>query len=340
MSGFIKKLGEQVGGSLVGEAGSYVGDLLFGDRRRKNQLQQQQKLTDMGTEQAMKLQESNREQALQMWKDTNFSAQMDEMRKAGLNPAMIYGGGGEGAVGTVGGGGANNAEASDEASLSFAETSKQQIAMQRARTNAEIDVMKSQADKNKAEADATRGYKAEEAGMNIDLKRKTIDEITEGIKNKKVQRDGMILQNTFDSIRNDIQQDTAEEMMNSVRYQNRRLAVEIEKITLNNEITREQKEDILQIAKEQINVMIADVLMKNSQSRLNEEEAMNMARKLNISESDVQMKETVANIMKTKPNVWNVAGDELEKQIRTLRSLGNPIDKALNWVTGKKLFGD
>ena len=35
-------------------------------------------------------------QQMQMWEDTNYAAQREQLRKAGLNPAMIYGGGGEG----------------------------------------------------------------------------------------------------------------------------------------------------------------------------------------------------------------------------------------------------
>ena len=37
-----------------------------------------------------------------MWKDTNYSAQMEELKKAGLNPGLLYGmsGGGATTIGT------------------------------------------------------------------------------------------------------------------------------------------------------------------------------------------------------------------------------------------------
>ena len=40
---------------------------------------------------------------LQMWKDTNFGAQRDEMEKAGLSVGLMYGNGGGSAASTAGG---------------------------------------------------------------------------------------------------------------------------------------------------------------------------------------------------------------------------------------------
>ena len=40
---------------------------------------------------------------LQMWKDTNFGAQRDEMEKAGLSVGLMYGHGGGSAASTAGG---------------------------------------------------------------------------------------------------------------------------------------------------------------------------------------------------------------------------------------------
>ena len=40
---------------------------------------------------------------LQMWKDTNFGAQRDEMEKAGLSVGLMYGSGGGQAASTAGG---------------------------------------------------------------------------------------------------------------------------------------------------------------------------------------------------------------------------------------------
>ena len=39
---------------------------------------------------------------LQMWQDTNYSAQIDQMKKAGVNPALLYGQSGGGGTTTGG----------------------------------------------------------------------------------------------------------------------------------------------------------------------------------------------------------------------------------------------
>ena len=53
--------------------------------------------------------EEQRKMQLQMWKDTNYSAQIEEMKKAGLSIGLMYGKGGAG--GTTTGAGATGVSA-------------------------------------------------------------------------------------------------------------------------------------------------------------------------------------------------------------------------------------
>ena len=43
----------------------------------------------------------NREQQMQLWRDTNYSAQVNELKKAGLSVGMMYGMGGAGGATTA-----------------------------------------------------------------------------------------------------------------------------------------------------------------------------------------------------------------------------------------------
>ena len=63
---------------------------------------QSQKLINQQVEANRKIGTQNRLNALQMWKDTNFSAQVAEMEKAGINPALLYGQSGAGGATTSG----------------------------------------------------------------------------------------------------------------------------------------------------------------------------------------------------------------------------------------------
>lgn len=149
---FIKKLGEQVGGGMVGMGMGMLDEAIMGNSRRRNQIEQQKKLTDINVAGQKELMSLAQEQQLQMWKDTSYAAQMEQLANAGLNPALIYGGAGAGVTGTVGGGGIGTGEAANEAQQKTADMQAQAMGLQMAKTSAEIEVMKSQAEKNRAEA--------------------------------------------------------------------------------------------------------------------------------------------------------------------------------------------
>lgn len=105
-------------GAVTGGIGSIVSGglgLLGGLFKRKNNgFKNQQKLMQQAWEyekEGMGLQYNYGQQAadaeykrnLQMWKDTNFGAQRDEMEKAGLSVGLMYGNGGGQAASTAGG---------------------------------------------------------------------------------------------------------------------------------------------------------------------------------------------------------------------------------------------
>ncbi len=62
----------------------------------KKQFERSKELMDIQMQNQERMNENANARALQMWKDTNYSAQMGELEKAGLNPALIYGKGGAG----------------------------------------------------------------------------------------------------------------------------------------------------------------------------------------------------------------------------------------------------
>jgi hypothetical protein len=134
-----------------------VGDILgIGHKKQdKRQLEQQEKLS----EQQARIQ--NQAQ-MKMWEDTNYSAQVEQLNKAGLNPGLLYGKGGGG--GTTVGGGISGGQAANAAATQTANTQSRGMAIQQGMMMAQLEVMKSQANKNDAEAEAIRGYKATESG--------------------------------------------------------------------------------------------------------------------------------------------------------------------------------
>ena len=98
--------GAQIG-SAGGGWGMAVGGVLGGlygagqETAEQSQYNQQNQLNSLSYKYNMKLMNEQQKAAYQMWLKTNYSAQMEQMKKAGLNPALMYGmsGGGGASMG-------------------------------------------------------------------------------------------------------------------------------------------------------------------------------------------------------------------------------------------------
>lgn len=143
--GFIAQLGEQAATPVLDTA---LGIALskYNDKR---QIKQQEKLTAIQAKANKEAAQHSKNLQMEMWHDTNYSAQMEEIKKAGLNPALIYGMSGNGGTtgsaieGAVSGGTA----AGHTGEVLGMMSQKLQLQM----TEAQIKLIEAQADKTKAE---------------------------------------------------------------------------------------------------------------------------------------------------------------------------------------------
>lgn len=118
------------------------------DRQQQAKQQEQQMGIQMRGEQEM-MKFANAQQ-LKMWEATGYGAQRDQMERAGLNPALMYG---------MGGGGGQTAQASTGAPVGGASPDTRNttgMGIGSITEMANLELMKSQANKNNADADATR----------------------------------------------------------------------------------------------------------------------------------------------------------------------------------------
>lgn len=179
-SNFINSI---MGSSPVGAiAGGILG--MFNDRR---QIKQQERLQNLQMQGQRAMGIFNYNQQMKLWENTNYPAQVEQMKKAGLNPAMIYGMGGSGGAttnaqpGNVTGGQAPSGghEIQDMSGMG----------MQRSLLEAQKRVLETQADKNEAEANKTKGVDTTLGNTQIDQNE---------IKNKILKIDLMIKDKTSD----------------------------------------------------------------------------------------------------------------------------------------------
>ena len=113
------------------------------------------------------------------------------------------------------------------------------------RKNIEADTKLKEADANK-----TSGVDTEVAGA-------TLKNIIEQTENAKVLRAGYQLDNTFKEIQNYIADESAESTIESAAAMARKLTEEGRQLWLSNDITEAQKDDLKQMAKAQLNELLA-----------------------------------------------------------------------------------
>ncbi len=90
-------------GGITGALGAGMGLLLEGHNDRR-QLRQNRKLQEQQMAGQKEMTDYNMSKQMEMWENTSYSAQKEQMEKAGINPALLYGmsGGGGQSIGQSG----------------------------------------------------------------------------------------------------------------------------------------------------------------------------------------------------------------------------------------------
>lgn len=152
MPGQIETLGEQIGaGAGVSAASDLLGmgmGLLMEGHNDRRQLQQQGKLQDLQMQGQRQMMDYGYQKQMQMWNDTNYAAQVGQLNKAGLNPGLLYAKGGPGGVTGTPTGNVQGATAQQNPGEVQAYAG---MGIQSQMAAAQMDLMKAQADKTRAE---------------------------------------------------------------------------------------------------------------------------------------------------------------------------------------------
>lgn len=161
--------GGLVGGAL-GIASGFAGRL-FARQDDARQLKQQAELNKQTVASQKEMADYNYKNQLSMWEATSYGAQKEQMEKAGLNPALMYGQGGGGGVttGGTGGTGASGGQAANSAATSGAATQQGMGMMQAAMMTAQTENIKADTAKKEVEATKMAGVDTENVAANTGL---------------------------------------------------------------------------------------------------------------------------------------------------------------------------
>jgi hypothetical protein len=306
-----------------------------GNRLRKKQLEQQQKLTNMQIAANKELADYGMGISKEMFEATGYGAQRRQMEAAGLNPALMYGhAGAGGSTMSAGAGNAGMGLASDEASQRIARTQAVGMALQNALLSSQIKNIDADTEEKLARAEKTKGIDTELAKANI-------ADITQSIKNKQVQEIGQNLQNDYDKIRNYISESTAHYDIGYIGYMAGQAREKWQMLINNREISDATKDDIVKNYELMNQNIISDMLLKSKQANLTDAQINKVANDILQGWKDLEIKEIQgdrrlsneerANDIKARfPSLNQLSGGILQELILTLDRL-NPLSKGSGW---------
>ena len=161
-------------GMMAASATDAILGLALQGQQDRRQLRQQEKLQQLEMAGQRQMTDYNMMKQMEMWRNTNYTAQMEQLRKAGLNPGLIYGMGG-------GGGQTTNIEAGKVTGAN-APTGGNEIAsmigmgLTRELQKAQIENIKAQTEKTRTENAAIPS--------NVAKTQAETESITQGIQNQ------------------------------------------------------------------------------------------------------------------------------------------------------------
>lgn len=328
---FIEQFAQQQAGNIANQG---MGLLFQGLANRQN-LRQARRMQNLQIEGSKEMTDYNRKSQFQMWLDTNFPAQVEQLQKAGLNPALIYEGSGAGATTGSGGGGMPSGGV---------QKSAEPIGMQ-VLTTAQLRLLDAQTKNIEADTEQKKGVQTQEAEGRIAL-------LAQQTKNEKAKR---VILEADGQIRN-FEKNVAEKGMDfairQIEASAKSTEEQLESLQRNNEIGNATKDDtIKQIKQEAIGVIIKNKLGVAQEQATKASTALMEAQRQAV----IQGRElTAAQIFDTLKSAglkmalrdktshdkeidWEKVrqGDEQldQNEERTLMELSNPIQNILKQPT-------
>lgn len=273
---FIADLGLQLGGQAIGAG---LGMAMQGQNDSR-QLGQQQKLLNQKSVMDKSMTDYNYSKQLQMWKDTGYKAQMEQMKGAGLNPAMMYGMSGGGG-GTVGGGGGSQVSSAD-APKGGGE------AMGMAMQNANLALLHSQKENIDADTRNKTAGAVKTGGVDTQKVEAEIPNIQQETKNKQAQESLTNTQGDIAKVDLRIKDESADAQIADIQKNWQVKSEMLQQMVRNNHIGAETMNTQIMQIKQNYALSVVEQGLKEMQTKVG-------ASNIQVNEQDIKTK--AANIV-------------------------------------------
>lgn len=242
------------------------------------QVRQQRRLQDLQIEGQQRMTDYNMRKQLEMWKATSYPAQLEMMKKAGINPALMYGQGGGG--GTTVGSATGNVTGGQAPAGGREIQDMMGMGMQLQLMNAQKRVLETQAEKNEAEALKTKGVDTQESVQRMEESKTRIDALLQGIDNAKQQNTIQKLEITLKNMENFERQASQEDRLDYIEYQTKIAAKQLKLLTNEGTISDATMNDKIKIvAHNAINAALQNINLQAT-TRKTEQEISNIAQNI------------------------------------------------------------
>lgn len=222
---------------MLGAAASAGMGLLMQRRNNRVQLQQSQALQNQQVAGSKQLMDYQRQLAMQTWEDTNYKAQVEQMRKAGLNVGLMYGQGGPG--GTLMQPSAQVSGQAAQGSTGQEWSQGMGLVMQAGLTQAQIELMKAQTEKAKAEAVKTAGV---DTGL-AQAQTSNLNQITE---NQEIISKGLEYENTIKQVEANVATQTERTAIDKINMEYESVVATVRKQRMEANISEATAEQVIE----------------------------------------------------------------------------------------------
>lgn len=273
----------------------------------------------------------------QQREDTQIQRQVEDAQAAGISPSVFGGmggaGGGGGGAGGAQGGGARGGQPVDAAAIIGALNEKRALNIDAQRQRTEDALAVAEAAVKKAEAKAIRDENEREnarLGGDVEEQEARINNILEDIRNKKVQRQGYKLQNAFDEVRNEIQNESKKTQVWKIEAEYEELQEKVKGLTIDNDIKESIENDLIEYAREQTKNLIADTIEKYASSALTNEQRKSIRESLDNEKGWLKLSkdELLNRIKEFGITIKENKKDRIHKTVGSVLSLGGILGAA------------